>query len=374
MRKYLIAVVTLSCLLVQPSGGARAAVGDCEQEMQVVKVRDGNTVEVSCLGEVRPMVVKLDRIDAPEIRQPHGRAAMGRLRALVEGQRVMLCDCNTNTQGVIYGTFYQKTSTGRMKDDSVNEMMLLSGCAWCREDAEGRTDQFDYDMMTKAKDCRQGLWRESRPIPPSAWRKKHAGEFSNLDTSYLSLAKAKEEVVPVGNRLGKGTRWLEHSEARTDSCGDQLRILPCGDFEVENVFTYYMPDGKGNAVSSVGLLVSVKVMVSYAECRGIPSEKNCDAAVRKLVNVGGEVMIDEMLRKVSPIKESARQRFGAKSADVVLYDDQNGKVYLVASACVKERMNTKVGPASDLSQEGLSGVLPIVQKRNEKASAAKKGR
>ena len=372
MRKYLIAVVTLSYLLVQASGGARAAVGDCEQEGRVVKVRDGNTVEVSCPGEARPMVVKLDRIDVPEIKQPYGRAAWGRLRALVENQGVMLCDCRTNAEGVIYGTFYRKTSTGRMEDDSVNEKMLLSGYAWCREDAEGRTDQFDYDKMTKAKENRQGLWQEAKPIPPSVWRRKNAGGLSYVDTSYLSLAKAKEEVVPVVNRLGRGTRWLEHSAARVDSCGDQLMILPCGDFEAENVFTYYMSDGKGCAVSAVGLLVSVRVMVSYAECRGIPTEKNCDEAVRRIVNRGGEVRTDEMLRKVSPIKESARQRFGAKSVDDVLYDNQEGKVYLVLSACAKERMNTKVGPASDLSQEGLSGVLPIVQKRNEKASAEKK--
>ena len=157
--KILHAAFLLYCLwqLFLPS------VAQADFTGKVVGVSDGDTITVK-YSKLK-VKVRLQNIDAPEHGQPYGDAARNMLKALIWHQKVTIhgdekFDQYNRTLGVV-----------EIDGLNVNAMMVEMGWAWVYEDFN--TDNTLPSLENKARQERRGLWQESYPTKPWAWRQSN---------------------------------------------------------------------------------------------------------------------------------------------------------------------------------------------------------
>lgn len=144
----------------------------------VTAVTDGDTLRVQLASG--PIRVRLDSIDAPEVTQPHGRAAKAALERLVERGpvelEVMTQDRHERLVAVVY-------ANGR----NVNEQMVRSGAAWAYR--EYLKDRRYCQWEDRARRERRGLWAQPGWVYPSDWRRWKRGRLASVrDFSGETLA------------------------------------------------------------------------------------------------------------------------------------------------------------------------------------------
>lgn len=127
---------------------------------RVVAVHDGDTLTV-LTAEKEQVKVRLEGIDAPELKQDFGNRARQELSALVFNKQV--------TVKVTGRDRYQRT-LGRVFCDGldVNLDLVKRGMAW-------RFDQYSKeaalgDAQAAARRAKTGLWSKANPVPPWEWR------------------------------------------------------------------------------------------------------------------------------------------------------------------------------------------------------------
>jgi len=131
----------------------------------VVKVIDGDTLEVRCHG--RHLRVRLFGIDAPEWQQDFSRQAKEFTRQRVEGQRVELRPKDWDKYGRLVAVVY-------IEGNSLNEELLREGLAWvhiyyCNEPFCRKWRQLEKEARAE----RRGLWKQDNPEPPWKWKHSH---------------------------------------------------------------------------------------------------------------------------------------------------------------------------------------------------------
>lgn len=143
------------------------SVHDARAETEVVTgrcvgVHDGDSITVLAAGNVQ-IKVRLEGIDAPELKQPFSQQSKEALSGLVFGKVVTL---------QVTGTDRYKRTLAVVVADGVNANLELvrRGLAW-------RYDQYSKDAallaaQNEAKKAKRGLWRDPAPVPPWEWRKK----------------------------------------------------------------------------------------------------------------------------------------------------------------------------------------------------------
>lgn len=141
---------------------------------RVVGVLDGDTIDV-LTPENRVVRVRLSGIDAPERRQPFAAASKRALSDLVYKHQVVVQGSKHDR----YGRFVGKVlASGR----DVNLSMVQNGFAWhyrayAMEQPEA--DRAAYsNAEAVARESRCGLWRESNPVAPWAFRRRLGTESS----------------------------------------------------------------------------------------------------------------------------------------------------------------------------------------------------
>ena len=129
---------------------------------KVVNVSDGDTLTV--LVDRTPVRVRLDAIDAPEIRQPYGRRSQQSLAELCAAKTARVMENGIDRYG---------RTIARITCDGVdaNSEQVRRGMAWVFERYAPRTSAL-YGLQGEARATRRGLWSDPGPVAPWEWRRK----------------------------------------------------------------------------------------------------------------------------------------------------------------------------------------------------------
>ena len=144
------------CLSLAP-GASRA-----DFEGRVVRVSDGDTLTV--LSERKEIKVRLDSIDAPELKQPYGRRAQESLAQLCASRSARVMERGQDRYG---------RTVGRIACDGIdaNSEQVRRGMAWVFERYAPRNSPL-YGLQGEARGSRRGLWADPHPTAPWDWRLK----------------------------------------------------------------------------------------------------------------------------------------------------------------------------------------------------------
>jgi endonuclease YncB( thermonuclease family) len=127
---------------------------------RVVKVSDGDTLTV--LVERREVKVRLDSIDAPEMKQPFGRRSQQSLAQLCAAKTARVIESGMDRYG---------RTIGWIVCDGVdaNSEQVRRGMAWVFDRYAARNSPL-YELQGEAQVERRGLWDDPHPTAPWAWR------------------------------------------------------------------------------------------------------------------------------------------------------------------------------------------------------------
>jgi endonuclease YncB( thermonuclease family) len=154
----------LAALLFSPALHAAAPIAD-DWWGTVTWVVDGDTVRVRPLvGNLRPVAVRLNGIDAPEICQKGGVAARDALQRQLKGQRVRVHSEAHDRYGRVLG---------RLDVDGQDPAARLVSLGWAWA-YEYRTGHGPYAAQQRqAERLNLGLFASGLPEEPAAFRKRH---------------------------------------------------------------------------------------------------------------------------------------------------------------------------------------------------------
>lgn len=132
------------------------------QTCTVTSVHDGDSIRVRCPGNQKTIPVRLDQIDAPEIKQAHGIKSRDYLRSIcVVGKPAVL-----ETHGL--DKYKRMLATVRCGGVNANAAMVSAGHAWVYDHYVN--DKTLYTLQDKAKANKIGLWQRRDAIPPWDFR------------------------------------------------------------------------------------------------------------------------------------------------------------------------------------------------------------
>ena len=136
-------------------------------EGKVVSVHDGDTITLLDATQ-RQHKIRLAGIDAPELGQAYGRVSRQHLADQVAGRTVVIEWSKRDKYQRLVG---KVLLNGR----DINITLIEAGLAWhykkyaTEQSPEDR--QRDARAEEKASASRLGLWQDSHPVPPWAYRK-----------------------------------------------------------------------------------------------------------------------------------------------------------------------------------------------------------
>lgn len=125
-----------------------------------VGVHDGDSITVLTAGNVQ-LKVRLEGIDAPELKQAFSQQSKEAMSGLVFGKAVTLQVTGKDR----YGRTLAVVMVGGV---NVNLELVRRGFAW-------RFDKYSKDAallaaQNEAKAAKRGLWADPVPLPPWEWR------------------------------------------------------------------------------------------------------------------------------------------------------------------------------------------------------------
>lgn len=127
----------------------------------VVKIADGDTLTLLTSSNEQ-VKIRLAGIDTPERKQPFGNRAKQALSKLAF-QKQALVEIETKdrygrTVGIVF-----------VNGQNVNAELVKQGMAWVYR--KYNKDKALYELESRAKKERLGLWLEENPVPPWEWRR-----------------------------------------------------------------------------------------------------------------------------------------------------------------------------------------------------------
>jgi endonuclease YncB( thermonuclease family) len=130
-------------------------------DAQVVRVGDGDSVELIPVGETKPLTVRLEGIDAPELAEPFGREARSFARTLLLKQHVHVHGRDTDR----YGRLVARVSVGT-RDASLELLRAGLACYFTRY----ATDPLLAEAQARARASAIGFWAANAQKPQCATR------------------------------------------------------------------------------------------------------------------------------------------------------------------------------------------------------------
>ena len=128
--------------------------------LRVVGVHDGDTL--TGLDEAKTQFkIRLDAIDAPEIKQPFGQASRKALADKVFGKDVVVVAKTKDRYGRTVGHIM-------LGNRDINLEMLEEGMAWHYEKYDHNKRMREAEQTARA--AKRGLWAEVDSVPPWDWR------------------------------------------------------------------------------------------------------------------------------------------------------------------------------------------------------------
>jgi len=156
--------VALACTPALEARTRRAPASLREFSARVVKVRDGDSLEVQKGPDIHE--VRLARLDAPELHQERGEQARRFTEAKVLGTEVRITAKSLDRYGRLVGEVTYRG--GR----SLNEDLVAAGWAWWYRRLYPR-DGVMESLERRAREQRSGLWQDQAPVPPWRWREQN---------------------------------------------------------------------------------------------------------------------------------------------------------------------------------------------------------
>lgn len=154
MKKFLFAIASI---LFSTTVSAQTLEG------KVVKVMDGDTIEVLSTTPLKRTRIRLANIDAPESSQAFGNASKQYLSSIVAGRYVQVKIQSHDQYGRVVGDIYQNGIY-------VNGQMVKEGLAWVY--SKYNTNSQLIIWQREAQNKKLGLWRDKNPMPPWEFRRK----------------------------------------------------------------------------------------------------------------------------------------------------------------------------------------------------------
>lgn len=133
---------------------------------RVSSVTDGDTYDVQA-SDGAGFTVRLWGVDAPETSQPYGRAATDAARRYVGGKSVRVVVEDVDRYG-------RAVARVEVQGGSLGRMLVRDGLAWHYDEYAPNASGLDR-LEQQARNAGWGLWSESNPIPPWAWRDRTSG-------------------------------------------------------------------------------------------------------------------------------------------------------------------------------------------------------
>ena len=142
----------------------------------VIGISDGDTLTV--LADRQRIRVRIDGIDAPEIRQTFGQSARRSLAQMVFQKDVRLeCRETDSLNPKLCKVWVQPSDcpTCGMTLD-VGHAQVVSGMAWwlgqhAKEQSEDDRGRYE-SAENEARERHRGLWSDLHPVPPWEWRRQ----------------------------------------------------------------------------------------------------------------------------------------------------------------------------------------------------------
>ena len=135
-------------------------------EFVVHKVVDGDTIKVK-LGDNKVKKIRFSAIDAPEIKQTHGKESKKFLYDLIYKKKIKFHKLGVDRYGRFLGIIY-------FNDKDVNLEMVLNGHAWVyRKYLRTIPKKYRNSYRNAEKDARNskiGIWKNTDVQPPWIWR------------------------------------------------------------------------------------------------------------------------------------------------------------------------------------------------------------
>lgn len=143
---------------------------------RVIKVSDGDTIVVQN-SKNKKVKVRLAKIDAPELSQPHGKVAYFALNQLLLSQTVKITYKNKDRYQRIVGQVY-------LNGMDVGAEMVSQGHAWVYR--QYSDDFYLYCLEYWARFTQKGLWAlpASERTPPWEWRRNKQKHYAKTKKAY----------------------------------------------------------------------------------------------------------------------------------------------------------------------------------------------
>lgn len=159
-------------------------------EGKVINVHDGDTITVLDQDNKKTHI-RLQGIDAPELKQEFGSVSQQNLSRMVLGKQVTIVWTKIDK--------YRRTVGTIMLDGhDVNIEQVKGGMAWHfkkYEDEQEPEDRRTYAAAEQAaRAARLGLWKDPNPIPPGDWR---------MDVKTARWGPPPPEGTVIGNKTSK---------------------------------------------------------------------------------------------------------------------------------------------------------------------------
>lgn len=135
---------------------------------RVTAVSDGDTLTCYRLNLRRSKTkIRFAYIDAPESSQEYGSESQKLVKKLVYRRLVRINITDVDRYGRCVGVVYRRTR-------NVNEELVKRGAAWVYEEYIKNANKRQHWMalQSQAKKQKKGLWKSSKPIRPSLYRKQ----------------------------------------------------------------------------------------------------------------------------------------------------------------------------------------------------------
>lgn len=128
-------------------------------QIKIIKIYDGDTI-TALTSQKEKIKIRLYGIDAPELKQPFGKASKRHLIDLISNKSL-----NINAKGKDkYGRTLAVLYSG---DQDINAQMVIDGYAWAY-------DKFSKDYVAfqqNAQSLKKGLWIDKDVVHPSDFRR-----------------------------------------------------------------------------------------------------------------------------------------------------------------------------------------------------------
>ena len=129
---------------------------------KVIKISDGDTITILDSNN-RKHKIRLDKIDAPELKQYFGINAKNHLVSLIFGKQVKVIYRKKDRYKRILGIVY-------LQEKEINLQMVKDGFAWHYSYFDNTKSYIEAEQ--KAKQNKSGLWIQENPVIPYEFRKR----------------------------------------------------------------------------------------------------------------------------------------------------------------------------------------------------------